>query len=99
MTREESGRKGLSGMIILAGDQSVSGVEGGVEVVVDLQVRILYASPSMEDVLGYTEEEFLHLSHRDLYHPDEAPLLDNKLEWVESAVGDISQCTLADKRR
>ncbi len=41
--------------------------------------EIVYVSPSIEKILGYTQEEFLNLNHLDLIHPDERNLIEEKM--------------------
>jgi PAS domain S-box-containing protein len=37
--------------------------------------RIVYISPAIEKILGYTQDEFLNLNHLDLIHPEDKPYI------------------------
>lgn len=51
-------------------------------VILDGHGQATYASPSIKQVLGYTEEEALTLNLFDVLHPDDAPHVAAKMEEV-----------------
>ncbi|MEO6895003.1 MAG: PAS domain S-box protein, partial [Ginsengibacter sp.] len=48
-------------------------------VILNTEGKVTYASPSIEKVLGYTEEEALQISIFDVVHPDDQPMIMAKI--------------------
>ncbi|ORX37413.1 hypothetical protein BD324DRAFT_626092 [Kockovaella imperatae] len=57
----------LSGLMILSADRNL---------------RFIYTSHSMRDILGYTWEELSDIGLAELWHPEERSALENKLDWT-----------------
>ena len=53
----------------------------------DVQGSYSYASPSIERVLGYTPEEFVHLNGFTLIHPDDLPAIAQAFQTLLATPG------------
>lgn len=70
-------------------------LENGTEavVLVNADRQVNYISPNVTAVLGYTTDEFRVLSPFALVHPDDLPVLQQKIEQIFATPGAITQFT------
>ncbi|MBZ0282886.1 MAG: PAS domain S-box protein [Anaerolineae bacterium] len=66
---------------------------------VDAQGKILYSNPSIEQLLGYTVEEYVGLSGIDLLHPDDAPIVAQLLQTMTASPGMIQKIEVRGRHK
>jgi two-component system, cell cycle sensor histidine kinase and response regulator CckA len=69
-------------MSVSAAEQELEGrfralIENSIDIlaIVDAETRVIYISPSVTRILGYTPEELTGTTSMNIVHPDDAPLL------------------------
>jgi PAS domain S-box-containing protein len=61
--------------------------------------RVAFRSPSVQRILGYTEEELNNLHSNELIHPDDIPILQKSYEQLGSGEVDVFKCEYRAKHK